>query len=436
MRLPLRATVLVFALALVALTSLGWGLAHVRDLSPSSFVIVFSFLILGVLAEVYATWIPAYKWEISSSIAIYLAGLYILGPDLVIPVVFFSSLISELLLRWGTRREEWSSAAVPIAFNVGQIVTAVTAAGILMRILGYGPLPMREAGDFGVAIAAFVVFFVLNVSLVVEIISITQKRSFWHLLLENLQAFVIQYAVLCVSAILLAVLRSISVWHVFLALFPLTLVHISFRSYLKLQTQARSTFERISQLLDTRDHYTAVHSSEVATLAVEIGAEMEIPRSELDQIDIAARVHDIGKVAIPDSILLKPGPLSDAEWDVMKTHPVVSAQLIEGLEIYSNVANAVCHEHERWDGSGYPDGLSGEAIPIISRIIAAADIYNALSTDRPYRKAFARDETIRIIGEMRGTDIDPQVADALLRVIERKHREGEVRSTAPAHAHA
>ncbi|MCX6100966.1 MAG: HD domain-containing protein, partial [Candidatus Bipolaricaulota bacterium] len=128
----------------------------------------------------------------------------------------------------------------------------------------------------------------------------------------------------------------------------------------------------------------------------------------------------------------KPGPLDDAEWKVMKTHPVVSAQLIEGLEIYSSVANAVRHEHERWDGSGYPDGLKREEIPLISRVIAAADIYNALSTDRPYRKAFTREETMRMIGEMQGTDIDPSVADALLRVIDRKQAKGVAHPAAAA----
>ena len=112
---------------------------------------------------------------------------------------------------------------------------------------------------------------------------------------------------------------------------------------------------------------------------------------------------------------------------------MVSAQLIEGLEIYSSVADAVRHEHERWDGSGYPDGLSGEAIPVISRVIAAADIYNALSTDRPYRRAFSHDETTRMIREMRGSDIEPLVADALLRVVERQHAK-ETARPAPAAA--
>jgi HD-GYP domain-containing protein (c-di-GMP phosphodiesterase class II) len=162
-----------------------------------------------------------------------------------------------------------------------------------------------------------------------------------------------------------------------------------------------------------------VHSDEVAELAVEIGTEMGLGQREIEQIEIAARVHDIGKVAIPDDILLKPGKLDEAEWEKMKEHPVISAELISGIEIYSPIAKAVRHEHERWNGTGYPDGLKGETIPLIARIIAGADIYNALTTDRPYRKAFTMEETIRMIHKMAGGELDPAVAAALLRVIDR-----------------
>lgn len=138
---------------------------------------------------------------------------------------------------------------------------------------------------------------------------------------------------------------------------------------------------------------------------------------DIERIDIAARVHDIGKVAIPDVILLKPGTFDEEEWEAMKRHPVISAELIEGLEIYAPVARAVRHEHERWDGSGYPDGLKGDEIPLFSRLIAAADIYDALLTDRPYRRAFSREKTIEMIRDMRGTELDPEVVDVLMRVI-------------------
>ncbi|HHR84725.1 MAG TPA: HD-GYP domain-containing protein, partial [Candidatus Acetothermia bacterium] len=155
----------------------------------------------------------------------------------------------------------------------------------------------------------------------------------------------------------------------------------------------------------------------VAELAVKIAQHMDLPESEIEKVDIAARVHDIGKIAVPDAILLKPGKLDEAEWKIMKKHPVISAELIEGLSIYSHVADAVRHEHEHWDGSGYPDGLKGEEIPLIARIITAADVYDALSTDRPYRKAFSREKSLEILQKMRGKELDPKVADALERVL-------------------
>ncbi|MEN6369165.1 MAG: HD-GYP domain-containing protein [Thermotogota bacterium] len=417
MRLPVRAVLLVCIVSLAAAVALGYSLSVLEPPSPQQLTIFGIFAILAVLAEVYATWIPAYKWEISSSIAIYLSALFILGPNLAIPLVLISSLVSEVLLRTGNRRRGWVDAVAPITFNVCQLVVTVAVAGLLLRAFGRPNLVLADARDYALAVGTFLVYFVVNISLVMGIISLSERKPFWSSLLGSLRQFFVQYVVLCVSALLLAVLYTLSVWHVFLAVFPLFLVHVSFRSYLKLQTEARQTFEKISQLLDARDHYTAVHSTEVADLAVRIGQQLGFGHGDLERIQIAAKVHDIGKVAVPDSILLKPGTLDDEEWAVMKNHPVTSAELISGLEIYSGVADAVRHEHERWDGSGYPDGLVGEQIPMISRVIAAADIYNALVTDRPYRPAFSREETLHMIEEMRGKDLDPAVADALLEVL-------------------
>jgi len=425
MRLPFRATLFVSILALAAAGSLSYTLIHAPSFSPETLSVFLIFVILAILAEVYATWVPAYKWEISSSIAIYLTALFILGPDLAIAVVFLSTLLSELLLRWRSRKREWISSIIPITFNVSQLVVTITVAGLLLRAFGHSNLLLTAPQEFISAIGAFFAFFVTNITFVMAIISLSSGQPFWHSVFRGVRQFFVQYLVLCASALLLTVLYSISLGHMFLALFPLTLVHISFRSYMKLQTEARKTFEKISQLLDARDHYTAVHSTEVADLAVQIGHELGLSPGEIERIEIAAKVHDIGKVAVPDSILLKPGPLSDEEWRVMKTHPVISAELIEGLEIYSAVADAVRHEHERWDGSGYPDGLKGEEIPLLARVIAAADIYNALTTDRPYRKRFSDEEAIRVIRRIRGKDIAPDVADALLRVLQARLRKEE-----------
>jgi len=434
MKLPFRAAFFLAVLVLAALVSLGFAVTRSTFAGVDEIVLFVIFVVLALLAELYATWVPTYKWTISSSIAICLAALFILGPFLAVLLVFISSLLSELFLRWNVRSSERRPSVVSIAFNVSQLVVTVTIAGLLLPLFDRSSLQLAVPFDYALGIGCFLIYMVLNIAFVTGIVSLTERKPFLHSAFESSRQFFVQYLVLCVSALLLAVLRSISVWHVFLVLFPLTLVHVSFRGYVRLQTETRKTFERISRLLDERDHYTAVHSEQVAELAVRIAAEMELPQNEIENVAVAARVHDIGKIAVPDAILLKPGPLSDEEWATMKRHPVVSAELIEGLEIYDAVVDAVRHEHERWDGSGYPDGLVGEEIPLMARIIAAADIYNALTTDRPYRKAFNPDQTIAILREMRGTDLDPEVADALLRVLGTGSAEAPSLEKVPAQA--
>ena len=128
----------------------------------------------------------------------------------------------------------------------------------------------------------------------------------------------------------------------------------------------------------------------------------------------AALLHDIGKVAIPDEILHKPGPLTDEEWVLMREHPVIGERILRVLPGLGTVARIVRHEHERWDGGGYPDGLVAEAIPLGSRIIIAADTYHAITSDRPYRAARSHSEAVEELIRCAGTQFDPQVTEALI----------------------
>jgi len=375
------------------------------------------FLVLGFLSEIYAIWIPAYGSEVSSSMAIYMAVLFILGPSLTVAMVCVTTLASEVLMRWEYLRANPGRFAYILSFNISQLVLTVSVIGLLFFKSTSALFTLATSLDFFWAMLAFICYAVINLALVTGVVSITERQGFLYRFLSYARDFSVQYLVLGVLALLLAVLYMQSIWHMLLAIVPLFLVHLSFRSYQRLRTEARKTFEKIARLLDERDHYTAVHSRNVAELAVQIAEEMGLSEAEIEKVDIAARVHDIGKVAVPDLILLKPGPLSDEDWEVMKRHPVISAELIEGIEIYAGVAHAVRHEHERWDGSGYPDGLKGDEIPLFSRLIAAADVYDALSTDRPYQRAFSCEETIELIRDMKGAELDPEIVDVLLRVI-------------------
>lgn len=166
--------------------------------------------------------------------------------------------------------------------------------------------------------------------------------------------------------------------------------------------------------LTARDGYTGEHSDTVHELSVAVGHSMGLDGRALAEVEAVALLHDVGKIGIPDSILHKAGPLDDAEWELMREHPVIGERILRPLPGLSQVARAVRHEHERWDGHGYPDGLEGAAIPLASRIVLACDAFNALVSDRPYRPAMAIDEALAELRRCAGTQFDPNVIEALL----------------------
>jgi HD-GYP domain-containing protein (c-di-GMP phosphodiesterase class II) len=145
-------------------------------------------------------------------------------------------------------------------------------------------------------------------------------------------------------------------------------------------------------------------------------------------VHAAALLHDIGKVAVSDVILQKPAPLDESEWALMREHPVIGERILRAVPGLGTVARIVRHEHERWDGSGYPDGLAGEAIPVGARIILACDAYHAMTSDRPYRKAMPHAEAIRELGRGAGTQFDPQVTEVLIGCLYSQRQMGAART--------
>jgi len=176
----------------------------------------------------------------------------------------------------------------------------------------------------------------------------------------------------------------------------------------------RDAIEALVVTLTERDGYTGEHSEAVVEMSAGVARSLGLRDTEVEWVRSAALLHDIGKVAIPDEILHKPGPLNDEEWVLMKQHPVIGERILRVLPGMGPVARIVRHEHERWDGGGYPDGLAGEDIPIGSRIIIAADTYHAITSDRPYRAARSHEEAIEELTKCAGTQFDPAVTGALI----------------------
>jgi diguanylate cyclase (GGDEF)-like protein/putative nucleotidyltransferase with HDIG domain len=179
-------------------------------------------------------------------------------------------------------------------------------------------------------------------------------------------------------------------------------------------TPQRDAIEALAVALLERDRYTGEHSEAVIDMSGAVARNLGLNMPEVARVRSAALLHDIGKVAIPDEILHKPGPLTDDEWKLMKEHPVIGERILRVLPGLGNVARIVRHEHERWDGDGYPDGLQGDQIPLGSRIIIAADTYHAITSDRPYRAARSHSDAIEELTRCAGTQFDPNVTQALI----------------------
>ena len=176
----------------------------------------------------------------------------------------------------------------------------------------------------------------------------------------------------------------------------------------------RDAVEALAIALLERDRYTGEHSESVVDMAVAVARNLGLSPSQVEDIRAAALLHDIGKVGIPDAILNKPGPLTPDERSVMAEHPVIGERILRGIGGFAPVADIVRHEHESFDGSGYPDGLAGEQIPIGSRIILACDAYHAMTSDRPYRARMSHADAFRELRRCAGGQFDPRVTEALV----------------------
>jgi HD-GYP domain-containing protein (c-di-GMP phosphodiesterase class II) len=183
------------------------------------------------------------------------------------------------------------------------------------------------------------------------------------------------------------------------------------------------TIRSLASAIDAKDPYTRGHAERVAALAVEVGRRMGLRGEALAALERGGILHDVGKIGIPDAILTKRGALTREELDLVHAHPRIGAEIVGGVAFLAEALPAIRGHHERWDGSGYPDGLAGERIPLVARIVSAADTWDALTSDRPYQAARGALTAEAILAGLRGTQLDPAVHDALLAVVRERRRD-------------
>jgi HD-GYP domain-containing protein (c-di-GMP phosphodiesterase class II) len=186
------------------------------------------------------------------------------------------------------------------------------------------------------------------------------------------------------------------------------------RLYHQLQRSICQSLLGLANALEAKDPYTRGHSERVGAWGRRIATTLGLPADEIETIAQAGLLHDIGKIGVPETVLRKRAGLTPEEWALMRQHPLIGAQIVAPFEFFGGGALVIRHHHERWDGRGYPDGLVGSAIPLGARVVAVADVFDALTSDRPYRAALSRDAALAYLAGEAGQTLDADVVAALL----------------------
>jgi HD-GYP domain-containing protein (c-di-GMP phosphodiesterase class II) len=197
------------------------------------------------------------------------------------------------------------------------------------------------------------------------------------------------------------------------------------RLYQNLENGTLETMVLIANIIDSKDSFTHGHSQRVGDWASEIGSELGLPTMDVRHLLYGGLIHDVGKIGVIEPILGKRSALTDEEMDAMRAHPVIGTAIVSSVGFLKPVLPAVRHHHERWDGSGYPDKISGEQIPLVARIVAVADTWDALTSHRPYQQPMSTTDALKVMEGLKGKSFDPRVVEALGRVVAKKQARGE-----------
>ncbi|OLC57992.1 MAG: hypothetical protein AUH85_01945 [Chloroflexi bacterium 13_1_40CM_4_68_4] len=417
---PLRLYVGVVIGAAVPALVLGLAVLH-APLTPVDLATATALFALGWLAQRHPVHLGP-KTKVTVDDAPFFAAALLLSPGLAMVVAGGSKAFG---LRF--------SGQIPLynrLFNASAALLSTGAGALTFHAIASGPSLIDEPLAL---LAAAVVAYVIRTELVDAAIALQLHRSplaSWWL---DHQRDLIQTAALYALGGLSAAVSHGAPWMFALFVAPVALILVSFRETLQLRSTTRDAIVTLADLIDARDAYTFGHSLRVAHYAEQLARRMHMGSVQVELVREAARLHDVGKIATEDRILQKPGRLTDAEMAEMHKHCDEGYWFLKRLPEFWQGAELVRLHHERYDASGYPRGIGGADLPWEASIISVADAWDAMTSDRPYRKALTRSEALDELLRFRGTQWDPIVVDAFLAMLEEEPHASRA-STIPATA--
>jgi putative nucleotidyltransferase with HDIG domain len=278
-----------------------------------------------------------------------------------------------------------------------------------------------EIGEFALFTTILVILIgvIINTSIISAFISISNELEFVDTWISNIKGF--SPSALAVGTIgIIIALAYIGYGYGAVILFfgPLLLARYSFKLYIEMRNLYLSTIQALNKTVEAKDPYTSGHANRVEKFAVELAKAYHLPFESIQNLKTASILHDIGKIGIHDEILNKASRLTQEEYQEIMRHPAIGAEIISKVNFLSDITTIVKHHHERYDGKGYPDGLSGEDIPIEAAILTIADSYDAMTSDRPYRTAMTPEEALSELQKNAGTQFHPDLVKVFVSIID------------------
>ena len=327
----------------------------------------------------------------------------------------------------------FNTSPIKTLFNMSNLVLTILIGGGACRLL----LPFA-AGDITLpgcilTIAVYIaVSMVVNTLFMAVLLHFEAGADFTSTMLFGFGQFMPNIVCAAPLGYFLALLFGMENGAFLVALFmlPLLLARFSFKLYVDGKQQQYKIIKALAAAIEAKDIYTVGHSRRVEEYSELLARRLHLREGRIETLKTAALFHDIGKIGIRDEILLKEGPLTEEERAIIQTHPLISVRILEEIDFYGNIKESILCHHERWDGKGYPNGKQGKDIPLEASIIAVADAFDAMTSDRPYRKGFTSEKAISIVAEESGHQFCPEVARAMLSL----YGDGLLDDAQPAHA--
>jgi diguanylate cyclase (GGDEF)-like protein/putative nucleotidyltransferase with HDIG domain len=412
-RLSWPAALFIFLQVIVGLPLLPYALLHWHPENELRFACFFG---VALAASLFKVRLPGIEATMSANFLFILVGILDLSYPETLLMGCFGGLVQSV----------WQAKPRPrltqILFNFANLSISITAANLVFH--------SRSASHLGLAwplllVSASTTYFAINTMSVSGIIALTQKRN---PLLVWKECYLWSFPYYLLGAMIaggVSLINRAFGWQFAILVLPLVYwMYRSYRIYLdRLEAEKKHTeeiadlhlrtIEALSLAIEAKDHSTHDHLKRVQTYAVQLGKDLGLSHAELNALRAASMLHDIGKLAVPEQILSKPGRLTPEEFDRMKIHPVVGAEILDRVQFPYPVVPIVLSHHEKWNGSGYPYGLKGEAIPVGARILSVVDCFDALTSERPYRRALSVDEAMKHLISEINTSFDPRVVAAI-----------------------